>query len=115
MTDPMLKAPGHLKAATRRWWQSVVSDWQLEEHHVRLLTLAAESWDRCQEARELIAREGLTCPTKSGGPRLHPAVRVETDSKIAFSRLLRELDLDVAPPADAKKPPSLRSLRSMTR
>jgi P27 family predicted phage terminase small subunit len=110
MPDPTLTAPKHLKAATRRWWLAVATDWQLEQHHIRLLTLAAESWDRCQEAREQIHREGLTVPTKAGGPRLHPCVRVEQDSKILFSRLLRELDLDVAPPAEGKRPPALRSI-----
>jgi P27 family predicted phage terminase small subunit len=104
------RAPRHLKAATRRWWESVVADWDLEEHHVRLLTLAGEAWDRCQQARELIAAEGLTTPTKSGGARLHPAVRVETDSRLAFARLIRELDLDVTAPAEAKRPPALRSI-----
>jgi P27 family predicted phage terminase small subunit len=110
MTDKPLKPPRHLKAATRRWWTAVVTDWQLEEHHVRLLTAAAEAWDRYQMARDLIAREGLTVPTKAGGPRLHPAVRVETDSRLAFARLLRELDLDVTAPAESKRPPALRSI-----
>jgi P27 family predicted phage terminase small subunit len=87
-----------------------VTDWQLEEHHVRLLTLAAESWDRCAQARELIRKEGLTVTTKAGGPRLHPAVRVETDARTAFARLLRELDLDVTPPAEARRAPALRSI-----
>jgi P27 family predicted phage terminase small subunit len=110
MAGTVLKAPRHLKAATRRWWESVAADWQLEEHHLRLLTLAGEAWDRCAEARELIQKEGLTVATKGGGPRLHPAVRVETDSRLAFARLLRELDLDVTPPAESKRPPALRSI-----
>ena len=104
------KPPRHLKAATRRWWVAVVTDWQLEEHHLRLLTLAAEAWDRCAQAREMVTREGLTTPTKDGGKRLHPAVRVEQDARLAFCRCLRELDLDVAPPAEAKRPPALRSI-----
>ena len=38
--EPAPHAPRHLKAGTRRWWQSVVADWALEQHHIRLLTLA---------------------------------------------------------------------------
>jgi P27 family predicted phage terminase small subunit len=104
------KAPRHLKPPTQVWWSNVVETWQLEEHHIRLLTLAGEAWDRGAQARELIEREGLTVKTKSGGPRLHPAVRVETDARLQFARLLRELDLDVAPSAESKRPPSLRSI-----
>ena len=112
MTDPhKAKAPKYLRPATRRWFEAVVEGWELEAHHVRLLTLACEAWDRCQQARQTIAEKGLTTTTRDGGEKLHPAVRVEADSRIAFARLLRELDLDVSPPAEAKRPPQLRSIR----
>jgi P27 family predicted phage terminase small subunit len=104
------KAPRHLRADTRRWWETVIGTWRLEEHHVKLLTLAATSWDRVEQARALIAKEGLTVPTKDGGCRAHPAVKIEAEAKIAFCRCLRELDLDVEPPAEARRPPSLRSV-----
>ena len=57
------KAPQHLRPETRRWWRSVVADYVLEEHHKRLLTLAAEAFDRCAEAREVLTRDGLTIRT----------------------------------------------------
>ena len=85
-------------------------EWRLEQHHIRLLTLACEAWDRGQEARELIHAEGLTVPTKVGGPRLHPAVKVEEQCRLAFAKLIRELDLDIEPPKAASRPPSLRSI-----
>jgi P27 family predicted phage terminase small subunit len=104
-------APKHLRAATRRWWCEVVRRWELDSHHTRLLTLAAEAWDRCAQARELLEREGLTTTTGAGGAKLHPAARLEVDSRLAFARLLRELDLDLdAPPADVRRPPALRSI-----
>ena len=105
------KAPRHLRPATRAWWQSVVDGWELEEHHIRLLTLAAHAWDRCEEAREQIAVDGLTVSTRDGGAKLHPAVRIESSATIAFCRLLRELDLDIDGPAAARRPPQLRSVR----
>lgn len=104
-------APAYLQPATRKWWQGVVSRWQLEEHHIRLLTLAAESWDRGQQAREQIARDGLTTATKDGGLRAHPAVRIESDARLAFARLVRELDLDLEAPPAASRPAPLRSMR----
>ena len=97
--------------ATKRWWREVASSWELEGHHLRLLTLAAEAWDRGAQAREQIARDGLTTPTRDGGLKLHPAARVENGCRLAFARLLRELDLDVDPPAESKRPPMLRAFR----
>lgn len=102
--------PRHLSSEMRRWWRAVVNDWTLEEHHRRLLTLACEAWDRSVQARQQIAREGLTTPTRDGGQKLHPACRIETDCRLAFARLVRELDLDIDPPADASRPPMLRSI-----
>jgi phage terminase small subunit len=106
------RAPRHLRPDTRRWWSSVVNDWELEEHHVRLLTLAAVAWDRGDQARMEIERDGLTVATRDGGRKRHPAVAIESESRIAFARLIRELDLDLDESrAGASRPPMLRSMR----
>ena len=39
MKNSTLKAPAHLRPDTRAWWQSVHQDYELEEHHSRLLTM----------------------------------------------------------------------------
>ena len=110
MTAKKPRAPAHLEPATRAWWASVAADYDLEPHHYRLLTLAGEAWDRCDQARALIATDGLVFRDDRNNVRAHPAVNIEKDSRIAFARLLRELDLDVEPPASARSgPPSLRS------
>jgi P27 family predicted phage terminase small subunit len=107
------KAPAHLSESTRVWWRSVVREYQLEPHHMRLLQAAGECWDRLQQARELLARDGLVIEGREGGMRPHPAAAIERDSRIAFARLIRELDLDVDPPASNRTSPSaaLRSNR----
>ena len=106
------KAPVHLSDSTRVWWRSVVREYQLEPHHLRLLQAAAECWDRLQQARELLARDGLVIEGREGGMRPHPAAAIERDSRIAFARLIRELDLDVEPPSSARTSPAgLRSNR----
>lgn len=101
------KAPKHLKPETRQWWESVVKDWDLEEHHVRLLTLAGESWDRCQQARVVLDEKGLTFSDFRGQPKARPEVAIERDSRIAFARLIREIGLDVQD-ADDSRPPRVR-------
>ena len=88
-----------------------VDRWDLEPHHVRLLTMACVAWDRHEEARALIAEQGLTTETKAGGSRCHPAVRIESDCRLQFARLLRELDLDLEAPPATSRPAPLRSLR----
>lgn len=111
MASKKPKAPDHLAPSTGRWWLSVAGDYELEPHHLRLLTLAAESWDRCQQAREALDRLGIVYLDRFGAPRSRPEIAVERDSRLAFARLLRELDLDVEPPPERGRPPALRSNR----
>src|SRR6266540_1901499 len=93
-------APAHLEAATAAWWVEVVASWELDAHHVRLLTLAAEAFDRAQQTRRVLNRKGLTFRDRFGQPKPRPEVAIERDSRIAFARLLRELDLDLDAPDD---------------
>ena len=98
------RPPAHLRAATRRWFTSVLDTYVLEPHHVRLLQLAGEAWDRGQEAREQLHRDGLTTTTADGGLKPHPAVNIERDAAVRFARLLRELALDDEPEPDPRLP-----------
>lgn len=112
MTPRKPRAPSHLAPATRAWWAHVLGDYSLEQHHIRVLTLAAESWDRCEQAREILGREGLITRDDRGNCRPHPAISIEKDSRIAFVRCVRELDLDCDPPTSTRvSPPALRSNR----
>jgi phage terminase small subunit len=96
--------PAHLAKPTAAWWKAVVADYELEPHHVRLLTLAAEAFDRGEQARRAIARDGAYFNNRFGDRKPHPALGVERDSRLAFARLLRELDLDGAPLPDPRPP-----------
>jgi len=107
------RPPKHLTASTRRWFANVVAEYQLEEHHIKLLTLAAEAWDRAQEARAILGKEGLTYLNRHNEPTPRPEISVERDSAIRFSRMLRELDLNIET-LEAKRPPALRSNRTLT-
>jgi P27 family predicted phage terminase small subunit len=98
-------APKHLEAVGRHLWLAVMRDYDLRDgHHLSILTSACEAADRECQAREIIAREGLVAETRSG-PRPHPAVAIERDSRIAKLRALRELGLDLAAP-EPTRPPS---------
>lgn len=108
--DPMTRkskrqAPQHLRKPTRDWWRSVDTDFELEDHHRRLLTLAGEAWDRCCDAREKIAELGMVFLDRFGQPKSRPEIAIERDSRLAFARLIRELALDVEPPPETPRPP----------
>lgn len=102
------KAPRHLQVATRRWWLDVAATYVLEPHHVKLLTLAGEAWDRGVQAREGLKEHGLIFHDRFGQPHARPEVAVERDNKIVFARLLRELALDIDAPPQSSRPPAIR-------
>lgn len=96
--------PEHLSPEAAGWWRTVVMDYLLEDHHVRLLTEAAVSWDRAQEARRIIERDGIVTRDRFDQPREHPAVKIENAARTLFARLMRELDLDGEPLPDPRLP-----------
>jgi len=111
LTEPP-EPPAHLSPSARQWWQTTVERYVLEEHHLRLLQLACEAWDRAQKARAQLDEEGLTMAGREGGIRPHPCVAIERDARLAVARLVRELDLDSEPPASERiGPPGLLSNR----
>ena len=92
------KAPGHLRAPTRRWYSSVVETFELDEHHLRLLSLAGESYDRAEIARLALKEHGLTFLDRFGTPRARPEVAISRDCMATFGRLVKELGLDAELP-----------------
>ncbi len=103
MTARLPRPPSYLSATARAWWSGVVRDYELDESSLKLLT-EATSWDRIQQARVLLETEGLVFRDRFGTPRRHPAVGIESENRIAFARLLRELDLEGTPLPDPRPP-----------
>jgi len=106
-----IKPPNHLRPETKKWFSCVLEEYELEAHHIKLLTLCCESWDRATMAREAIAEHGLTYTDRFGSPRKRPEVSVAESATIAFARLTRELDLDCGSPTTLPPPPTLQSNR----
>jgi len=91
------KPPVHLSPDAKAWWREVVTGYELEPQHLRLLALACEAWDRARQARRILAKRGMTYRDRFGQPRARPEIAIERDSRMAFARLLRELDLEGEP------------------
>ncbi len=90
-----MKPPSHLSPDARKWWATILRVYALEPPHVRLLTLAAEAWDRGRQAREEIKAAGsLTYSDRNGVVRPHPAVLIEQNARASFVSIVKALRLD---------------------
>jgi len=107
-----IKAPEHLQPATREWWRGIVRTYELEPHHLKLLTLLCESWDRLLLIRRRIKRDGMFIRNRLGELKAHPGLAAERQERVVFARLLRELDLDTEPPPEPTRPARLRRYRT---
>jgi phage terminase small subunit len=97
-SGPPPPPPEHLRPATKAWWLAVLDDFELARHEYRTLQVAAEAWDRKEQAREAVIAHGLTFTDDKGMIRARPEVQIERDARIAYLRALRELNLDTEPP-----------------
>src|SRR5947209_2835386 len=104
--------PDHLSETMQNWWRQTVADYDLEQHHLKLLEAACDAWDRMAQARATLLIEGLTVEG-GNGKKTHPAVAVERDSRAAFVRIVREMDLDEPQPSPGRymPPPAIRPNR----
>ncbi len=90
-----LTVPKHLSADAKTMWRRLMEDFHLEDAAaLALLRAACEAFDRCNEARQQIAKEGATLKDRFGQVRAHPAVAVERDARGQMISALRALRLD---------------------
>lgn len=96
-------APVHLSAAMKDWWLELLREYEFQSHHVKLLHMACEAYDRAEAAREQLESDGLTVATQFG-QKPHPCAGIERESRNLFVRCMHELGLDnVPPPASSKR------------
>tara|TARA_B100000780_G_scaffold122043_1_gene85583 strand:+ start:300 stop:638 length:339 start_codon:yes stop_codon:yes gene_type:complete len=111
MLDTRFQIPENLSPQTERWFIQVCDEYELQEHHIRLLSMACRCWDRCEEARKAIETHGSTFVDRFHQPKCRPEIGIERDAMTQFARLIRELDIDHEPVSDRSRPPALRSNR----
>ena len=109
--SPPPPPPAHLSEATKAWWVEITGEFILKSHHCRILECACDAWDRMTQARAILAAEGLSISTSDDGLKLHPAFVAERDSRAAFLKAVRELDLDSEPKPSDRRPPPIYSNR----
>lgn len=96
-------APAGLSAEARKLWSDVLAEFELPAHAAKVLHVACQTLDRLREAQKVIASDGIVIEGRQG-PRPHPAIAIERDSRTAYLRAMREIGLDIAEPAAIRPP-----------
>lgn len=99
-----VKIAEHLSSEMKEFYKQILKNYDLEAHHMIILTKACECLDRAEKAREEVAKDGLTIKDRYGSLKAHPAVKIEIDAKNTARLLLRELGLDLEPPEPGRGP-----------
>jgi len=95
------KPPSHLKADGAEFWQSVATEYQLDDPAgLALLTTASECLDRMRAAQAAIKVDGEIVRDRYGAAKQHPACTLEKDSRNGFLAAVRSLNLDLEPLRD---------------
>jgi phage terminase small subunit len=96
-----LSPPDHLSERTKAWWNGIVR--ALELHQLRTLQAAGEAWDLYTQAREVVAKEGLSYSDDKGRRFARPEIAIARDARVAYLRAMRDLKLDAPPPKEPKR------------
>ena len=95
------KPPNHLKAAGRRLWADIVTQYRIADGAgLALVTTAAEALDRMREAQAAIRQHGALVADRYGGVKQNPACFLERDARAGMLSALRALNLDLEPLRD---------------
>jgi len=88
--------PKHLSVEGRRMWSKLLDEFALDDAAgLALLQAACEARDRSQQARQMIAKDGLVLEDRFGQQKAHPACAIERDARGQMIAALRALRLDV--------------------
>ena len=104
-------APQHLQKDTRKFWRTILKNYDLEEHHKKILTLACKAWDRSEEARKKLDEKGVTYIDRFEQPKSRPEVDIERKSRNDFRLLMRELGLDIEIQEEPGRMPRVKGKR----
>jgi phage terminase small subunit len=85
--------PAHLSKKMKEFWRGVFELKNLQPFQTLILKEACEAFDRAEQSRRILKREGLTYEDRFKQPRSRPEVAIERDSKALFAKLLGQIHL----------------------
>ena len=99
--ETLHKAPEHLSAEARKWWDDVMQEYRIDDHGgLLVLQTALEAFDRMRLSQSEIARDGQTILDRFDQRKPHPLLQTERDARYAFMSALKQLNLDLEPLRD---------------
>lgn len=89
------RAPAGLSVAGRGLWQRLRTEYSiLDAGGLAVLEQAARCYDRAEEARRMLDREGVVVKDRWGQRKPHPAAPVERDARAQLLAALRQLNIE---------------------
>ena len=93
--------PKDLSRAAKAWYRRLMHEFAIEDEAGRLLLLTAmQAFDRAEDARDLLRKDGITTTDRWGQVKSHPATIIERDSRSGMLAALKSLNLDIEPLRD---------------
>lgn len=94
MSDIIMEPPAHLSEMSKEIWREIAPTRARSRGRRVLLTAALEALDRANEARDIVAAEGMVAKEEgSKMAHVHPALRIEKDARAQFLAAWRDLNL----------------------
>ena|ERR1041385_28817 len=89
--------PAGLSPLALALWQSVCAESQIDAAAAKILATLCQAYDRRQQARDAIERDGAVYNDRFGAPKISPWVAIERDSTLIMHRAFRLLGFDQEP------------------
>lgn len=104
-----VKRPAGLRARGRRYWDSVIGEFDLTATELELLRETCRTLDDLDSLERAVRRDGVTVQGSTGQTRAHPALAEIRGLRVVLSRLAAQMQL---PDEEGAAVPSAASLRA---
>jgi hypothetical protein len=103
-TDAEPSPPKQLSKESADFFRKTLEAYDLDGHHLLLLTKAMEAQDLAEKCRKILDKEGLTYTDRFGAPRARPEAKILNDSRNVVKNIFRELGFDLADDNNSRPP-----------
>lgn len=107
------KLPKGLSPKARAWWRDLTDEFVIEDAGgLLILEAVLRAFDRAEQARAAIDRDGAVVKDRFGQTVKHPAIAIERDARAQVLQGLKALNLEPAAASRARlgRPPGGRGM-----